>query len=106
MEPSLGTGLGTIWAFIAWPYLITFILFASLIKKAFGDWLEKITKSKWKDVYTVLVIAAVIGVPFGFSKDITWVQVLITYGLGTSFHETIWTHIERAVAKLLEKVFG
>lgn len=106
MEPTLGTGLGDLWAFIVWPYLLMFILFSSLIKKAFGNFLVMITRFEWKCVYTVMSIALIIGIPYAILGEVTWIQILITYGLGTSFHELIWKHIEGAVTKMLDKVFG
>ncbi len=106
MEPVLGTGIADLWAFIVWPYLLMFILFSSLIKKAFGNFLAMITRFVWKPVYTVMSIALIIGIPYAIFGEVTWIQILITYGLGTSFHEIIWKHIEKAVAKVLEKIFG
>ena len=106
MEPTLGTGIGDLWAFIVWPYLLMFMLFSSLVKKAFGNFLALITTFEWKCVYTVMSIALIIGIPYTIYGDVSWIQVLITYALGTSFHEVIWKHIESAVIKLLDKIFG
>ena len=106
MEPVLGAGLGDLWAFIVWPYLLMFILFSSLIKKAFGNFLAMISSFEWKPVYTVMSIALVIGIPYAILGDVTWIQILITYALGTSFHELLWKHIEGAVARVLGKIFG
>lgn len=100
MEPTLGTGLGDLATFIVWPYLILFIMLSYLIKKAFGDFLQKITRFEWKSVYTVLVIATVIGIPYAIFTEVTWVQIAITYTIGTSFHELILEKIINAVTKL------
>jgi len=106
MEPTLGTGLGDIWALLVWPYLLIFVLFSSTIKKAFGDILQRITPWEWKPVYTVLTIALIVGVPYAIFTEATWVQVAVTYVFGTSFYELIFKIVEEAFKKLLAKVFG
>jgi len=100
MEPTLGTGLADLAAFIVWPYLLIFIMLSYLVKNAFGDLLQKITKFTWKSVYTVLVLATVIGVPYAIFTEVTWIQIAVTYALGTSFHELILGKIIEAVTKL------
>ena len=100
MEPTLGTGLGDLAAFIVWPYLLIFLMLSYLIKNAFGDLLQKVTKFEWKTVYTVLILATLIGVPYAIFTEVTWTQVAITYALGTSFHELILGKIVEAVTRL------
>ena len=99
MEPTLGTGLGDLAAFIVWPYLLIFIMLSYLIKNAFGDLIRKVIPT-WKVVYTVLVLATVIGVPYAIFTEVTWTQIAITYALGTSFHELILGKVVEAVTKL------
>ena len=99
MEPTLGTGLGDLAAFIVWPYLLIFIMLSYLIKNAFGDLIRKVIPA-WKVVYTVLVLATVIGVPYAIFTEVTWTQIAITYALGTSFHELILGKVVEAVTKL------
>ena len=99
MEATLGTGLGDLAAFIVWPYLLIFIMLSYLVKNAFGDLIRKVVP-EWKTVYTVLVIATLIGIPYAIFADVTWTQVLITYALGTSFHELILGKVVEAVTKL------
>ena len=106
MEPTLGTGIGDIWALIVWPYLLIFVLFSSTLKKAFGDILQSVTKFEWKPVFTVLLIAFLIGIPYALFTEATWVQVTVTYVFGTTFYETIFEFVEKAFKKLLEKLFG
>ena len=78
-------------------YLTTFMLLSYLIKKHFNDLLQKITNSKWKPVYTVLIIATILAFPFAFFTNATWVQIFFTYLLGTSLHETIFEFIEKKI---------
>jgi len=106
MEPTLGTGLGDLAAFIVWPYLLIFILLSYLIKKNFSEILQKITPWEWKPVYTVLVLATVVGIPYGIFGDVNWIQIVITYALGTSFYELILDAVIKGVTKLINKVFN
>lgn len=77
------------------PYLFTFMLAAYGIKKYLGAWLNKITKTKWRTVFTVLIIAAVVAVPYLFLIGAKWEEILFTYTLGTSLHETIFAFLEK-----------
>lgn len=80
-------------------YLFTFVFLAYLVKKEFGVWLNKITKFEWIPVYTVLIIATLTAVPFMIFTDITFSKVMLSYALGTSLHETIFTLVEDKVNK-------
>ena len=100
MEPTLGKGLGDLFTLIVWPYLVIFILLSSLVKGLFGNFLQRITKFDWKSVYTVLILATIIGVPYALLTTATWVEVLLTYTIGTSFHELLFKYIEKKVGKL------
>ena len=74
---------------IVWPYLVTFILLAYLVGNAFKGLLEKWTKKGWKPVYTVLIIATLVAVPYLlYIEGSTWDKMLITYAIGTSMYET------------------
>lgn len=99
MEPTLGTGLGDLAAFIVWPYLLIFIMLSYLVKNAFGDMIRKLIPA-WKTVYTVLILATLLGIPYAIFTDVTWTQVAITYALGTSFHELILGKVVEGVTKL------
>ena len=99
MEPTLGTGIGDLAAFIVWPYLLIFLMLSYLVKNAFGDLLRKVIPT-WKTVYTVLILATVIGVVYAIFTEVTWIPIAITYALGTSFHELILGKIVEAVTKL------
>ena len=76
------------------PYLFTFMLIAYAIKKYLGRWLKEITNTKWKTVYTVLIVALVVAIPY-LSTGSPWNEMLFTYTLGTSLHETILGFIEK-----------
>ena len=106
MEAELGTQLSDLAAFIVWPYMVIFVLLAYIVKKAFGDLLLKMTKIKWKPVYTVLILAAIVGIPYGIFTDVTWVQILVTYTLGTSFHEIILDTIIKLITKFIAKLLN
>jgi len=106
MEAQLGTSLVDLSAFIVWPYLLIFILLSYLIKKNFSELLQKATSWDWKPVYTVLILATIVGVPYGIFGDVTWIQILVTYTLGTSFYELFLDAIVKAVTKLVVKVIG
>ena len=99
MESTLGTGLGDLANFIVWPYLLIFIMLAYLVKNAFGDLIRKVVPA-WKTVYTVLILATLIGIPYAIFTEVTWVQIAITYALGTSFHELILDAIVKKATKL------
>ena len=106
MEPTLGTSLVDLGAYIVWPYLLIFILLSYMIKKSFGDLLQKVTRFEWKPVYTVLILATVVGIPYGIWGDVTWDKIIITYALGTSFYELFLEAILKAVTKLKDRIFG
>jgi hypothetical protein len=80
--------------YISVPYILTFMLLSYFMKRYFGDWLSRITTYRWKSVYTVLIMATVIAVPFAICSEYTWVQILFSYALGTSLHELVFSFIE------------
>ena len=86
---------GQLNGYINVPYLFTFMLASYAVKKYLGDWLNKITKTKWKTVFTVLIIAWLVALPYIFLWDDGLPEILFTYTLGTSLHETIFAFIEK-----------
>ena len=90
--------LDSVWAQIASyvdvPYIIIFMLLSYIVKKSFGDILQKITKFNWLPVYTVLIIATIVAIPFLIWSRETWVNIAFSYALGTSLHELIFQWIE------------
>lgn len=93
---SILDGLNRISELIIWPYLGIFILFSYLLKNLLGNWLNSITRFKWKQVYTVLIIATIIAIPYIILTDVGWERVLLTYAVGTSFYETL---LQRIIGK-------
>ena len=75
------------------PYLLTFMLLAYLVGHYFKNILDKITRIKWKTVYTVLILATLIAVPY-IICGAEWQKVLFSYALGTTLHELVFKHIE------------
>lgn len=75
-------------------YLVVFMMFAYLVKRNFQDLLDKITGMKWKPVYTVLIIATVVAIPFFIFTPDRWEKLLVSYAVGTSLHELIFGWIE------------
>lgn len=85
--------------YISVPYLLIFVLAAYLVKTYLGTLLQRITKFNWLPVYTVLVIATLVAVPFLLFTEQGWVKILFTYCLGTTLHELIFEFIEKKVSK-------
>ena len=85
--------------YISVPYLLTFMLLAYFVKKYFGDLLKKITRFKWKCVYTVLILATLVAIPFAIWSDEGWLKLLFSYAVGTSLHELIFGWIENKFKK-------
>lgn len=103
MEP---TQVAQLTGLIIWPYLIIFVLLAYVIKKAFGNLLQRITPWEWKPVYTVLIIATIVGIFYGVTMDVKWMPLVLTYCIGTSFHELILDKIIKGFTALANKIFG
>jgi hypothetical protein len=76
-----------------WAYIIIFVLLSSTVKKAFGNILQKITTFEWQPVYTVLAIATLLAIPWGILTDSTWLEILVSYSVGTTFYEVILKRI-------------
>lgn len=75
-------------------YLFTFMLIAYCLKSNLEMWIAKVTKKKWKSVYTVLIVATIVAIPFLVSGA-PFTEVLFTYTLGTSLHELVFQWIEK-----------
>jgi len=96
---DLGNQFSELSQLIVWPYLAVFVLLSYLVKKYLAEFLQKITKFDWRPVYTVLVFATLLAVPWIIWTDATWVEILVTYAVGTSFHETILSYFEKKIRK-------
>lgn len=79
------------------PYMFSFLLLSYGIKEYLGVWLDKITKTKWKTVYTVLIIAAIVALPFYFFIGAGLDNIIFSYTLGTTLHETAFWWIEKKI---------
>jgi len=78
---------------VDWRYIIIFVLLASTVKKAFGTLLQNVTKFEWLPVYTVLIIATILAVPWALLTNTSWMEILISYTVGTTFYEIILKRI-------------
>lgn len=96
---ELGNQFSELSQLIVWPYLAVFVLLSYMAKKHLGKFLQRITKFDWKLVYTVLTFATLLAVPWVIWTDATWVEILVTYAIGTSFHETILSYFEKKIHK-------
>jgi len=96
---DLGNQFSELNQLIVWPYLAVFVLLSYMVKSYLGGILQKITKFDWKSVYTVLVFATLLAIPWVIWTDATWIEILVTYAIGTSFHETILGYIENKIRK-------
>ena len=95
--------LNEIWSqaadYINVPYLLTFLLLAYVVKKYFRKLLDKITPFKWKGVYTVLILATIVAIPYMIFGDVEWKKIVFSYALGTSLHELVFKYIEKLFIK-------
>ena len=85
--------------YISVPYLLGFLLLSYLVKRYFGTLLQRITRFNWRGVYTVLILATLLAIPFLLFSNIGWIKVVFSYALGTSLHELFF----RYIAKLFKK---
>lgn len=80
-----------IWAqinmYISVPYIVIFMSLSYFVKEYFEMFLNKITKMEWKTVYSVLIIAAIVAIPFIIFSNEGWQKIIVTYCVGTSLHE-------------------
>lgn len=78
-------------------YMIIFMLLSYLIKRYFEFIIFRITGTKWKTVYTVLIIATSVAIPFIIWSDVGWIKIAVSYTVGTSLHELIFRWIEKKI---------
>ena len=95
--------LSEIWSqigqYISIPYLLTFVLLAYLLKRYNLSIWKRIFKKRWKTVYSVLFLATAVAIPYLIWTEISWIQILFSYALGTSLHELIFRYIEKLWTK-------
>jgi hypothetical protein len=89
--------------YIDLPYLATFMLFAYLVKQYLKVQLTLIFKTEVKTVYVVLVLATTVAIPFLlFGSGVK--QILLSYAIGTSLHEVLFSLVEDQIQKIKGKV--
>ena len=81
--------------YISVPYIVIFMLVSYMVKEYFEKVLNKITKIEWKTVYSVLLIAAIIAIPFIIFSNEGWQKIAVTYCVGTSLHEVAFRWISK-----------
>ena len=79
--------------YIDYGYLFTFVFLGYLVKKYFQGLLKKWFKKEIKLVYVVLILAAIVAIPY-LITGFEWQKILFTYTLGTSLHEVLFSRIE------------
>lgn len=80
-------------------YLGSFMLLSYLIKRYFQTSLSNVIKREVKTVYIVLIIAAIVAIPFlGFDLP-NWQRIFFSYTLGTSLHEVIFEWLEKRIKR-------
>lgn len=80
-------------------YLLVFMFLSYTVKKHFEHLLQKITKSNWKTVYSVFLIASIIAIPFLIWSDESWVKIGVSYAVGTSMYELLFEFLEPKIKK-------
>lgn len=90
--------LNEIWlqiaAYVNVPYLLTFMLLAYLLKRYFGLLLLQLMP-QWKTVYTVVLLATLVAIPYLIWVDVSWEKILFSYALGTSMYELIFKWLDK-----------
>jgi hypothetical protein len=74
-------------------YLLTFVFLGYLVKRYFQGLLKKWFKKEIKLVYVVLILAAIVAIPY-LLTGAEWQKILFTYTFGTSLHEVFFARIE------------
>lgn len=77
------------------PYLIVFMMFSYAFKGILAQWLSTILKTKVKKVISVFILGTIIGVFFVFVLHSDFSKSIITWSVGTSMHELIFSYIEK-----------
>lgn len=91
--------LSQIEMYISVSYLLIFMFLSYFVKRYFGDLLQMITKFEWKTVYSVLILATLVGILFLIFTDEGLIRIVITYCVGTSVHELFFKLIEEKITK-------
>lgn len=82
-------------AYINAPYLLSFMFLSYAVKRYLQTTLTQLIGSGFKIVYVVLIIAALVAIPYLVLVKISWQQILFSYAFGTSLHELVFSWIEK-----------
>jgi hypothetical protein len=99
MESILDAVWNQVTQYLSVQYILVVIFVSYLIKKNFSQLLSSITGTRWRPVYSVLLIATVIAIPFMLFTDEPWIRMLVSYSFATSLYETIFEWIENRLIK-------
>ena len=80
-------------------YLLMFMFLSYFAKKYLNELIQAATKFQWKTVYSVLIIATLLAIPFLLLTEATWQEILFSYCLATSLHELFFKFIEDKIKK-------
>ena len=83
-------------------YLATFMLLGYIVKKYLQDVFCIVFNKQIKFVFIILILAALVSIPFLLAGE-TWQKVLLSYAVGTSLHEVVFTFLEKKIKKVLEE---
>jgi hypothetical protein len=91
---TLAESLEKLGKYICVEYLLLFMFIGYLIKCHFKKVLFKVFKRDVKFVFVILVLAAIISIPF-IIGGVSWQKIILSYALGTSLHELVFKYIEK-----------
>lgn len=90
-------GLTDLANLLVWSYMAIFIILSYGVKDILNNLISRIHGVKWLKVYTVLIIAALVAIPYILLTSNPWENILLSYAVGTSFHELIFARIEKMI---------
>jgi ribosomal protein L23 len=85
----------TLEKYIDIPYLIVFMMLSYAFKGSLTNALSSLFKTKVKKVFSVFLIGTITGVFFVMSLKTDFLKSIITWSVGTSMHELIFSYIEK-----------
>ena len=96
---TLNEGLLKLFDLLVWSYMATFILLAYIVKGPINNFFVNYLHRKWEMVYTVLILAFLVAIPWVLFTNNLWENIALSYAVGTSFHELIFSKIEKLIRK-------
>jgi uncharacterized membrane protein YfcA len=85
----------TLEKYIDIPYLIVFMMFSYAFKGQLTTFLSNVLKTKIKKVFSVFLIGTLVGVFFVAYLKTDFLKSIITWSVGTSMHELIFSWFEK-----------